>query len=67
MMSNNVGSTDRIVRIALGVALLAFFVFGDGKAHWYGLLGLIPLITGTIGICPLYRVFGISTCPRKPG
>lgn len=55
-MTNNIGSTDRIVRIVLGVGLL-LIAFEGPRTAW-GYLGLIPLITGLLGYCPLYRVFG---------
>ena len=61
----NEHAIDRAVRIALGVALLSLVVVGPHT--WWGLVGLVPLATGLIGSCPLYRLFGISTCavPRK--
>ncbi len=61
-MKRNVGNTDRIVRIVLGLALIALgLYFGT----WWGLIGLVPLATAAIGWCPLYAPFGISTCPVK--
>jgi hypothetical protein len=44
--------------------MLAITVVGP-KSMW-GLVGLLPLLTGIVGFCPLYRVFGFSTCPAKP-
>ena len=64
-MNLNEGSVDRVVRIVIGVALLAL-VFVGPKTLW-GLVGLVPLATAAIGLCPLYRVLGISTCPAKAG
>lgn len=58
-MSNNVGSTDRWVRILIAIALLALVFYGP-KTAW-GYLGLIPLITGLFGYCPLYRILGRKT------
>ncbi|HTV22786.1 MAG TPA: DUF2892 domain-containing protein [Polyangiaceae bacterium] len=65
-MSHNTNALDRGIRIVLGLALLAIFFFGP-KTAW-GLLGLIPLLTGTFGHCPLYRALGISTndAPGRP-
>jgi hypothetical protein len=61
-MKLNVGNTDRILRVIGGiVVLLAGYYF---KA-WWGLVGLIPLLTGLIGWCPLYAILGISTCKVK--
>jgi len=58
-MSNNVGSADRWVRVLIGIALLALVFYGP-KTAW-GYLGLIPLITGLFGYCPLYRTLGRKT------
>lgn len=65
MLKQNVGGVDRIIRIILGVVLLAYFVTAEGSVRWVGLLGLIPLLTAAMGSCPLYSVLGISTCPVK--
>lgn len=66
MLKRNEGTLDRILRVVLGVALLAGYYFnGDGAYSWLYLLGVIPLVTGAIGSCPLYSIFGISTCPMK--
>lgn len=59
-MSINMNPIDRGIRIVLGVVLVSLFFFGPESA--WGLLGLVPLITGLIGYCPLYRVLGITTC-----
>lgn len=66
MFKKNVGSIDRILRIVLGLALLAGFFFnGDGTYSWLYLLGIIPLATGLMSSCPLYSILGLSTCPMK--
>jgi hypothetical protein len=59
-MTRNEGTLDRAVRIVLGLALLALVFVGPKT--WLGLVGLIPLITGLVGFCPLYRLVGIRTC-----
>lgn len=59
----NVGSVDKVIRIILGLVLLAL-VFVGPQTPW-GWIGIIPLATGLIGFCPLYSVFGINTCPTK--
>jgi hypothetical protein len=59
----NVGSADRILRAALGIAGLSL-VFVGPHTNW-GYLGLIPLFTAAIGYCPLYAVLGISTRSRS--
>jgi len=59
-MTTNEASLDRILRVALGVVLLAL-VFVGPRTPW-GWLGLVPLATGLVGFCPLYRLVGIDTC-----
>jgi len=58
-MIRNVGTVDRVIRIALGVALLALVFIGPRT--WLGLVGLVPLATGLVSFCPLYRIVGIRT------
>ena len=57
----NVGTIDRVVRVVLGVALLAM-VFVGPQTPW-GWIGLVPLITALVGFCPAYKLVGLSTCP----
>ncbi len=65
-MTKNVGTVDRIIRIALGLALIAgFFLNADAGWRWLYLIGLVPLMTGLAGSCGLYSLIGISTCPIK--
>jgi len=63
-MSCNVGTIDRVLRVILGVALLSL-VFVGPQTLW-GLVGLVPLITGLVRFCPAYGITGISTCGNKP-
>ena len=60
-MVRNEGSLDRVIRVALGLALLSLTVIGPKSL--FGLLGLVPLLTGAVGFCPIYRVLGLRTCP----
>lgn len=60
MLSTNEGTADRVIRVIVGVGLLSLTVVGP-KTLW-GYIGLIPLITGLVGTCPLYMVLGIKTC-----
>ncbi len=60
MLKKNVGTVDKILRIVIGLALLAGALAGYGTWMW---IGLIPLFTGLLGTCPLYSVFGFRTCP----
>ncbi|MCY1708554.1 YgaP family membrane protein [Pannonibacter sp. SL95] len=63
-MSVNMGSIDRLLRVILGLALLAFAVFGpaDIAWKWVGYIGVVPLLTAAIGWCPAYTLLGIRTC-----
>jgi Protein of unknown function (DUF2892) len=60
LFGKNEHSTERVIRVVLGLGLLTL-VFVGPKSYW-GLIGAVPLLTGLIGSCPLYSVFGISTC-----
>lgn len=62
-MKTNEGNLDRIVRIVAGLIFLAL-VFVGPKTAW-GWVGIVPLATGLIGFCPLYKIFGFDTCPLK--
>lgn len=65
MSTHNESSIDRVLRILLGVVLLSLIFVGP-RTLW-GLVGLVPLVTGFVGFCPLYRVLGISTCSMRGG
>ncbi|HSG49301.1 MAG TPA: DUF2892 domain-containing protein [Longimicrobiales bacterium] len=54
---------ERGVRVLLGVVLLSLVFVGPQTA--WGYLGIIPILTGLVGSCPLYTVLGFSTCPRN--
>lgn len=62
-MKANVGGIDRIVRILAGLAILGA---GYYFKSWWGLIGIVPLLTATFRFCPAYVPFGLSTCPAKP-
>lgn len=62
-MKVNEGTVDRVIRVIAGLALLSLFFFAKGVLEYVGLIGLVPLITGIAGHCPLYTVLGINTCP----
>lgn len=62
-MKKNVGSIDKTLRIVLGLGLLSLTVIGP-KTMW-GLIGVVPLMTGAFSFCPFYPLLGISTCRRK--
>lgn len=62
-MKANEGSLDRIIRVIAGLALIAWAaLFGGPVWAW---IGLVPLATGAVGMCPLYSLLGINTCPVK--
>jgi hypothetical protein len=62
-MKANVGGVDRLLRIGVGVALLGLTAFGT--IGLWGLIGVLPLATGLIRVCPAYSVLGMSTCDSK--
>ena len=62
MSSLNVGNLDRLLRLMLGFTLIVLAAFGRIGA--WGWMGLLPLVTGTVGWCALYRMFGITTTSR---
>ena len=57
----NEGMVDRSIRVILGVVLISLVFIGP-QSPW-GWVGLVPLITGIIGFCPLYKIVGLNTCP----
>jgi hypothetical protein len=67
MFKTNVGSIDRALRIAAGAALLVWFFVDQGSGAWHyaKLIGIVPILTGLFGTCPLYSILGVSTCPMK--
>ena len=66
MFAKNVGSVDRLLRIVAGLVLLSlFFIFPDASWRYYTLIGVVPLLTGLMSSCPLYSLFGLSTCPVR--
>lgn len=62
-MTKNEGTIDRALRVIAGLVLLSLVFIGP-QTMW-GLIGIVPLVTGLIGICPLYSILGINTCPMK--
>ena len=60
-MQRNEGTVDRALRIIAGLGILSL-VFVGPQTPW-GWIGLVPLITGLVGVCPVYSIFGIRTCP----
>jgi hypothetical protein len=66
-MTQNVGGIDRTLRIVAGLALLSLFFLLEGNARYWGLIGIVPILTGFFRFCPVYPLLGINTCPMKKG
>ena len=64
-MKQNVGRIDRWIRIVIGIVLLSLVVFLSGGIRWIGLIGLIPLVTGLVGYCPIYSILKMKTNDPK--
>lgn len=67
-MAGNVGGADKVVRIVLGIALLALGLFHVATGSWAiaaYVVGTIALATGLLGFCPAWAVFGVSTCSSR--
>ncbi len=64
-MYKNVGGTDRVIRILLGIIVLSLYFVLDDSQRWWALVGLVPLATGLLGWCPAYLPFGIRTCAMR--
>jgi hypothetical protein len=62
-MNQNEDSIDRVLRVLIGGILLSLVLFGPHS--WLGLLGIVPLFTGIVGFCPIYRLLGVDTRPAK--
>ena len=60
-MNPNIGSVDRTLRIVVGLGLHSMIFLVSGSARWFGLIGLVPLVTASVSFCPLYTMLGIST------
>ena len=60
-MEMNIGSTERLLRIIVGVVIIGLGLYFQS---WWGVIGLVPLLTGLFRFCPLYRVLGMNTCKR---
>lgn len=62
-MKANVGTVDRVLRIVLGLALIA--LAATGTVGWWGYLGVVPLATALFRFCPAYALLGINSCAMK--
>ncbi|WP_426241362.1 YgaP family membrane protein [Psychrobacter sp. TWP2-1-2] len=57
----NIGSTERLLRIIAGVVIIGLGLYFQS---WWGVIGLVPLLTGLFRFCPLYKMLGMNTCKR---
>jgi hypothetical protein len=65
-MKANVGGADRVIRIIIiGLALLSLLFILPAPTKWWGLVGIVPLLTAFMSFCPLYSIIGVDTCPVK--
>jgi hypothetical protein len=62
-MKANVGGIDRLLRIVIGLVLIALTL--TGTIGVWGWIGVVPLLTGAFSFCPLYPLLGFSSCPMK--
>ena len=60
----NIGTGDRVIRIVIGLGVLSLFFVLNQERRYFGLLGLIPLVTGLTGYCPMYAALHVKT--NKP-
>ena len=63
-MRPNMGNLDRVIRIAVGLLLLAFALrlgFADTGLNWVGWIGVVPILTALVRFCPAYALLGIRT------
>ncbi len=66
-MKANVGGIDKVLRIVVGLAVLSLVFVLPEPSRWWGLVGLVPLLTGFMNFCPLYSILGLNTCPVQGG
>ncbi len=62
-MKNNMGSIDRALRIIVGLILMGLAM--TGAVGWWGWIGIVPVVTGALGSCPVYSIVGVNTCGNK--
>lgn len=60
-MKINVGSSERMLRVIAGIIIIGVGVYYQS---WWGVIGVVPLLTGLFRFCPLYSILGINTCRR---
>ncbi|MBC7601995.1 MAG: DUF2892 domain-containing protein [Ramlibacter sp.] len=60
-MKVNEGKIDRVLRVIVGALLIGLSL--AGVIGYWGFIGIVPLVTGAVGMCPLYSLLGINSCP----
>lgn len=63
-MTANTGNVDRMLRVVAGLVLIGLAM--TGIVGWWGWIGVVPLVTGLFGVCPLYSMLGINTRGVRP-
>jgi hypothetical protein len=61
-MKVNIGTADRVVRVLVGLVILGVGIY---CRSWWGLIGVLPLLTAAVRFCPAYVPFGLSTCKTE--
>ncbi len=61
-MKKNVGTVDMVIRLLIGIAIIAWGLYAGS---WFGVIGLLPIATGLSGFCPLFSFLGINSCKIK--
>jgi len=64
-MTKNIGNVERGLRAIIGLALIAYAIWGTGPYAIYAWIGVVPLFTAAVGWCPPYALLGINTCSAK--
>lgn len=64
-MTSNMGNADRVIRFIVGFALLSLFFLVEGGARWFGLIGVVLIVTSSVSFCPLYKLLGLTTTGSK--
>ncbi|MCM2264592.1 MAG: DUF2892 domain-containing protein [Desulfuromonadales bacterium] len=65
MLHNVCSTTERIVRVIVGLAILSLMLFLEGTARYWGLLGLIPIATAIFRYCPISYLLHVDTCKTR--
>jgi hypothetical protein len=65
MFKTNEGTLDRVLRVIAGIVLISLVFVGPQTP--FGWIGVVPLLTGLVGWCPVYTLLGLNTCPVKKG